>query len=146
MVCYGALQEQATMLIYKAQERRAERTGNQVLRRVFQLVSRDEAAHMGWYRRLFMFHLAEDRDGSLRDLAHVIAHFKMPGLPLIPNYEERLGTEGVGITPAEFLEFGLYPTLRFFGTTRRELMRVGKLKPSHDEPAKERLALAAEHS
>lgn len=126
MACYGALQEQATLLIYKAQQRRAEQRGNHVLAKIYALVSRDEAAHMGWYRRLIKFHMEEDREGTLLDLGHVIRHFEMPGVALIPEYEHRLGTEGVGITPAEFLQYGVFPTLRFFGTSRRELYRLAK--------------------
>ena len=33
--------------------------------------------------------LAQDREGTIADLARVLAHFKMPGDGLIPNYRKR---------------------------------------------------------
>jgi len=65
--------------------------------------------------------LDEDRNGTLADLAFVIANFKMPGDGLIPDYQERLRTTGAGISARAFLERGLLPTLRTLGTTRAEL-------------------------
>jgi acyl-[acyl-carrier-protein] desaturase len=52
MACYGALQEAATFLAYKAQKDQAIRDGDKVLEAIFALVSRDEAAHAGFYREI----------------------------------------------------------------------------------------------
>jgi acyl-[acyl-carrier-protein] desaturase len=121
MFCYGALQEAATHLAYKAQRDRANREGNEVLQAIFSYVSRDEAAHAGFYRTMIEIELAEDRVGTIADLAHVIARFKMPGDGLIPDYQERLRSSGAGISTRLFLEQALLPTLRTLGTNRAEL-------------------------
>jgi hypothetical protein len=92
-----------------------------VLEAIFSYVSRDEAAHAGFYRAMIQLELSEDRDGTIADLAHVISRFKMPGDGLIPNYQERLRTSGAGISTRLFVEHGLLPTLRTLGTSRNEL-------------------------
>jgi acyl-[acyl-carrier-protein] desaturase len=124
MVCYGALQEMATYLIYAAQRDKHEREGNQVLQNVFRLVARDEAAHLGFYRKVLRFELEDNRQDTLEDLAHVVAHFRMPGVDLIPDYHRRLQEEGVGLTSQDFLRLGIFPTLKSVGTTRVELMQA----------------------
>jgi acyl-[acyl-carrier-protein] desaturase len=124
MACYGALQEAATFLAYKAQKDKAMSEGDKVLEAIFFFLSRDEAAHAGFYRAAVELELDEDRDGTLADLASVIANFKMPGDGLIPEYQERLRTTGAGISARTFLERGLLPTLRTLGTTRAELKGV----------------------
>jgi len=121
MVCYGALQEAATYLAYKAQKDKANRAGDKVLEAIFFYVSRDEAAHAGFYRAMIELELAEDRTGTIADLAYVISRFKMPGDGLIPDYQERLRTSGGGISTRQFLEHGLFPTLKTLGTSRAEL-------------------------
>src|SRR5260370_36141737 len=121
MACYGALQEAATYLAYKAQKDLAREEGDPVLEAIFTYVSRDEAAHAGFYRAIIQLELSEDREGTITDLAHVISQFKMPGDGLIPNYQERLRTSGAEISTRLFVEHGLPPTLRTLGTSRDEL-------------------------
>jgi acyl-[acyl-carrier-protein] desaturase len=121
MVCYGALQEAATYLAYKAQKDKAVNEGDKVLEAIFFYLSRDEAAHAGFYRTAVELELAEDRSGTLADLAYVVANFKMPGDGLIPGYQERLRTSGAGISTRAFVERGLLPTLKTLGTSRAEL-------------------------
>ncbi len=121
MACYGALQEAATYLAYKAQKDLAAIEGNEVLQAIFTHVSRDEAAHAGFYRAVVELEMAEDRPGTLADLAYVIARFKMPGDGLIDDYQERLRTTGAGISTRIFLQRGLFPTLKTLGTSRAEL-------------------------
>lgn len=121
MACYGALQEAATYLAYKAQKDKARSEGDTVLEAIFGYVGTDEAAHAGFYRTLVEIELSEDRQGTVADLAYVISRFKMPGDGLIPNYQERLRTSGAGISTREFVERGLLPTLKTLGTTRAEL-------------------------
>ena len=65
--------------------------------------------------------MAEDRVGTLADLAFVLANFKMPGDGLIPNYHENLRIGGGGITPRAFLTRAVFPLLKQLGTTRDEL-------------------------
>ncbi len=121
MACYGALQEAATYLAYKAQKDRAIREGDKVLEAIFAFVSRDEAAHAGFYRAMARIELEADRPGTIADLALVVAHFQMPGVGLIPNYTERLRDSNAGISARHFVEHALFPTLKMLGTTRAEL-------------------------
>jgi acyl-[acyl-carrier-protein] desaturase len=121
MACYGTLQEIATYLAYKAQKDKAAREGDKVREAIFYYVSRDEAAHAGFYRAAVDIEMAEDRPGTLADLAHVVANFKMPGDGLIPDYQERLRTSGAGISTRTFVQRGLLPTLKTLGTTTAEL-------------------------
>ncbi len=121
MCCYGALQEAATYLAYRAQKDRAELEHDPTLEAIFFLVSRDEAAHAGFYREMIAIEMVEDRTGTLADLAHVIANFKMPGDGLIPNYHENLRIGGGGISPRLFLTRALLPLLKHLGTSSAEL-------------------------
>ncbi len=121
MTCYGALQESATYLAYKAQKDRAELENDKTLETIFFFVSRDEAAHAGFYREMLALELAEDRSGTLADIAMVIANFKMPGDGLIPHYQEHLRIGGGGISARQFFQRAVLPTLKYLGTTRDEL-------------------------
>ena len=121
MSCYGALQESATYLAYRAQKDRAEVEKDATLEAIFFLLSRDEAAHAGFYRSMIEIEMDDDRTGTLSDLAYVIANFKMPGDGLIPNYHENLRIGGGGITPRAFLTRAVFPLLKQLGTSRDEL-------------------------
>ena len=129
MYCYGALQEGATYVAYKAQKDKAELEGDTVLKAIFTVVAGDEAAHAGFYRKLIEIELAADHDATIRDLAHVLANFKMPGDGLIPHYHERLRVGGGGISARQFMEGVVLSTLRSLGITRAEL----KLAKARDQ-------------
>jgi acyl-[acyl-carrier-protein] desaturase len=135
MACYGAIQEAATYLAYKAQKDKAQREGDPVLQTIFSFVSRDEAAHAGFYRTMIELELSEDRVGTIADLAYVISQFKMPGDGLIPDYQERLRSSGAGISTRLFLEHGLLPMLRTLGTGRAELKTALRRTASTEEAA-----------
>ncbi len=124
MTCYGALQEAATYLIYEAQKKKAREEGDELLEQIFFYISRDEAAHQGFYKKVLIYELEDDREGTLADLAHVVFNFVMPGVALIPEYERRLAVDGVGITPQHFLNRGIFPLLKSVGTSRQELIRI----------------------
>ena len=143
MTCYGALQEAATYLIYRAQRERAAQEGDEVLKTLYFYVSRDEAAHMGFYRQVLQFEAAEDRQGTLEDLAHVLHNFRMPGVGLIPGYDERLLVEGIGVTPQVFLELGVYPTLRKLGVSRTELVKARRSMLARTAAAREEAGAGA---
>jgi acyl-[acyl-carrier-protein] desaturase len=148
MNCYGALQESATYLIYAAQREKARRNGNEVLDKIYFLISRDEAAHRGFYQKLLQFELEEDREGALEDLAKVAFNFQMPGVGLIPEYDERLKVLGVGISPQYFLQHGIFPLLRAVGTDRAELIKANRRARAKDvapvEQEGEELAVAGD--
>jgi acyl-[acyl-carrier-protein] desaturase len=139
---YGSFQEVATYHIYSQQRQKAIREGNTVLERIMQLVGADEAAHAGFYRNAVAIYMEEDPQGTLEDLARIVMTFEMPGAPLIPNYEQRVLTEGVGLTKRQFLEFAIFPTIRHFGTTRSELLRA--MRQIREKEAAEKAALERE--
>jgi acyl-[acyl-carrier-protein] desaturase len=123
---YGALQELATYHIYHQQYQKAAREGNEVLKQVLHLVARDEAAHCGFYRNVVAFDLEDDPEGAMIDLAQVVSKFQMPGAALIPDYEQRVLVEGVGLTREQFMQSALFPTLKRFGVSRSDIVRVNR--------------------
>jgi acyl-[acyl-carrier-protein] desaturase len=128
MACYGALQEGATYIAYKAQRERARLAEDPVLAAIFHLVGRDEAAHGGFYRAVMGLELLEDRAGTVADLALALAEFKMPGDGLITDYRERLTLSGAGISARTFFEHVVCPLLTMLCIERRELKEA--MRPS----------------
>lgn len=124
MSCYGALQEGATYTAYNIQKTRARDAGDEVLESIFFLLGRDEAAHAGFYRSLVQLELADDRDATIADLAHVLANFKMPGVGLIPNYLERLHSSGAALSARMFFQRVVWPLLTTLEISRHELKNV----------------------
>jgi acyl-[acyl-carrier-protein] desaturase len=130
MTCYGALQECATFLNYRNQFKKAQEEGDEVLEKIYFYVSRDEGAHMGFYIKVLQFELEDDREGTLDDLAHVVYHFQMPGIGLVPEYDQRLKVDGVVISSQQFLEKGVFPLLKAVGTSRQEIVKLFRKKAS----------------
>jgi acyl-[acyl-carrier-protein] desaturase len=127
MTLYGAIQESATLLIYKKQQALAKREGATVIEEIYSKISRDEAAHAWFYRNVVELEMQEDRDGTLIDLAHVFANFKMPGVGLVPNYDSRIEVmRDAGIDRGAFLTKVWFPMLKSIGTNRAELGRVSR--------------------
>lgn len=143
MTCYGALQESATYLIYQAQKEKAKQEGAELLETLFFLISRDEAAHHGFYKKVIQLEIEDDREGAIADLAHVIANFKMPGVGLIPGYDERLKTAGVAISSDHFLQQGIFPLLKALGTSRREIITTLQKKRVLEAEAREKVSAPA---
>jgi acyl-[acyl-carrier-protein] desaturase len=145
MSCYGALQEGATYVAYRAQKDKAEAEGDAVLKAIFTNVASDEAAHAGFYRRVVEIELAADREATIGDFAHVLANFKMPGDGLIPHYHERLKIGGGGITARQFMEGVVLSTMRSLGITRPELKSATAHNasiPASDTDARDLMASA----
>lgn len=128
MTCYGTLQETATYLAYKAQKERAELENDKPLEAIFFFISRDEAAHAGFYREMLQYEMADDRSGTIADLAMVIANFRMPGDGLIPNYQENLKIGGGGLSSRQFFMRAVLPMLKQIGTTRDELKSAAAIE------------------
>jgi acyl-[acyl-carrier-protein] desaturase len=124
MACFGALQEGATYLAYRAQKECARCAGNQVLEAIFHFVGRDEAAHGGFYRAMIETELSKDHQGTVADLANVLCTFKMPGDGLIPNYRQRLQMSGAGVSPRVFLEHVVRPLLSGLRISRHEFKQA----------------------
>ncbi|MFD2415480.1 acyl-ACP desaturase [Amycolatopsis pigmentata] len=129
MVCYGALQEKTTWMIYRHQLAAARKAGDELLASIYRFISRDEAAHGGFYLDVIESCLAEDRPGTIADLWHVFSHFTMPAYDLVPDYTDRVRVmRSVGIDRAVFLREVFLPVLSRVGVTRRELAAVSALR------------------
>jgi acyl-[acyl-carrier-protein] desaturase len=125
MVVYGALQEKVTWMSYRRQRERAELRGDVVMSEICRFIARDEAAHSDFYQKALVASLQEDRDGTLRDMAHVLRHFRMPAEDLVPDYEERTRVMGgTGLSREVFFRDVLLPVLKKIGVDRRDLVRA----------------------
>jgi acyl-[acyl-carrier-protein] desaturase len=123
MVCYGALQEKATWMIYQKQKVAANAAGDTLLAAVYQRIARDEAAHGAFYQDVLALCVEEDRAGSLDDLALVVRGFTMPAYDLLDDYDERVAVmRTAGVDSAAFLAEVVLPILRRIGSGRRELL------------------------
>lgn len=126
MTAYGAIQEQATLMMYRHQRSLARARGDNVLADIYNHICKDEAAHAEFYRRVVSLELEEDREGTVSDIAKVFAHFRMPGSDLVPDYAVR--TEVMrktgGVDRTVFLKEVWFPTLRKLGITRQETTRA----------------------
>ena len=124
MTCYGAIQEATTLLMYSKQMETAKRLDDHVLATIYSYVRRDEAAHAGFYREVLRLEMEEDREGTLRDLAYVFRHFQMPGVHLVPNYDDRIKhMRDAGVDRYVFMREVWFRLLSQIGTSRRELCR-----------------------
>jgi acyl-[acyl-carrier-protein] desaturase len=127
MTAYGALQEMATFVIYKKQQKLAEASGNEVLANVYKLIAKDEMAHCRFYERMMELHLDDDREGTLKDLAIVFRSFRMPAFDLVPDYDARVEVmRTAGIDRGVFLTEIWAPVLKSLKLTRHDLPRLWK--------------------
>jgi acyl-[acyl-carrier-protein] desaturase len=123
MTIYGCFQEMATFVIYVKQEQRSKEVGDECLATIFRLNARDEIAHCRFYQDVVKVLLEEDREGTLRDVAHVARNFEMPGVKIVPDYEERVRVmrEEGRVDRAVFLQKVFFPVLKYLEITRQEL-------------------------
>ena len=126
MTIYGCFQEQATFVIYVKQEQRAKELGDECLSTIFRLNARDEIAHCRFYEDVVRVLLEEDRPGTLRDIAFVAKHFQMPGVGIVPNYEDRVAVmrEEGKVDRGVFLQKVFFPVLKYLEVTRQELQEA----------------------
>src|SRR5260370_19404986 len=94
MSCYGALQESATYLAYRAQKDRAQLEDDATLEAIFLLASPDEAAHSVFYRSMTEIETDDDPARTLAVLSYVTANFKMPAAGSPPNHNQNLRVGG----------------------------------------------------
>ena len=140
MTCYGMIQEQATFLIYCKHREMAKQAGDNCLYTIYNYIARDEVAHTRFYQNVLGVLMEEDREGTLADLAHVFANFRMPGVNLVPDYDERiLHMREAGIDRKVFIRKVYLPLLKLLGVTRHEMLaaqrkaieaRQDKLQPN----------------
>ncbi len=126
MTVYGCFQEMATFVIYVRQEQNAKSSGDECLATIFRLNARDEIAHCRFYEDVVKVLLEEDRVGTLKDIAHVAKHFEMPGVGIVPDYEERIQVmrEEGKVDRGVFLQKVFFPVLKYLDVTRQELQEV----------------------
>ncbi len=142
MTCYGMIQEQATFLIYCKHREMARQAKDECLWNIYNYVARDEVAHARFYQGVLKVLLEEDREGTLADLAHVFANFRMPGVNLVPDYDERiLKMREAGIDRKIFIRKVYLPTLKLLGVTRHDML--GAQRKALEERAQARASSPA---
>jgi acyl-[acyl-carrier-protein] desaturase len=130
MTIYGALQEMTTFVIYKKQQRLAERLDHQVLADIYRIIARDEMAHTQYYEMILKHYLDEDREGCLNDLGYVFYNFTMPAHDLLPDYDSRVALmRNAGIDRSVFVSEVCAPLLKGLQLTRHDLPRAKKVTP-----------------
>ncbi len=135
MTLYGALQEMTTFASFKKQEAVAKQRGDALLARIYDVVARDEMAHAGFYIKVCRMLLEDDGEATRADLAHVIHHFRMPAIDLVPDWERHeAAMREAGLDRPAFLTEVLFPLLRRLGVDRRELPRVTQAATSPVNP------------
>jgi acyl-[acyl-carrier-protein] desaturase len=124
MTCYGVVQEQATFVIYCKHRDFAKRENDACLEKIYDYIARDEIAHTRFYQEVVTALLEEDREGTLADLAKVFAEFRMPGVDLVPDYDERiLQMRGQGGVDRDLFIRKVYlPVLKFLNVSRHEML------------------------
>ncbi|MGH7284419.1 MAG: acyl-ACP desaturase [Polyangiaceae bacterium] len=144
MTIYGCFQEMATFVIYVKQEARAKEVGDECLASIFRYNARDEIAHCRFYEDVVKVLLEEDRAGCLCDIAHVAKHFQMPGVGIVPNYEDRIKImrEEGKVDRAIFLQKVFFPVLKYLGVTRQELQEAAYNERHRAAPAETKAAAA----
>jgi len=141
MTIYGCFQEMSTFVIYVKQEQRAKDVGDECLATIFRLNARDEIAHCRFYQDVVKVLLEEDREGTLRDIAHVAKNFKMPGVGIVPDYEARIAVmrEEGKVDRAVFLQKVFFPVLKYLEITRQDLLQASS-HPASGDPRSENAA------
>jgi acyl-[acyl-carrier-protein] desaturase len=101
----------------------AKAYGDECLATIFRLNARDEIAHCRFYEDVVKVLLEEDREGTLLDIAHVAKHFQMPGVGIVPDYDERIKVmrEEGKVDRSVFLQKVFFPVLKYLDVTRQEL-------------------------
>lgn len=128
MTIYGSFQEMATFVIYLRHEALAKQYNDEALAAVYRFNARDEIAHAHFYEDVVKVYLEEDREGTLRDIAHVAQHFEMPGVGIVPDYDARIELmRAHGHVDRDiFLQKVYFPVLKYLGVTRQELVDIAK--------------------
>lgn len=102
---------------------RAAAENDECLRTIYDYIARDEIAHTRFYQSVIKVLLEEDREGTLADMAHVFAHFRMPGVDLVPDYDSRiLKMREAGIDRSVFIQKVYMPILKYLGVSRHEML------------------------
>ncbi len=128
MTFYGAIQEQATLMMYKHQLGLARQRQDKVLEVIYAFIAKDEAAHADFYRKVMALEIEEARDDSILDMALVFSKFRMPGVGLVPDYDSRTDVmrKSGGVDRGVFFKEVWFPTLKKLGVSREEVTQAQK--------------------
>jgi acyl-[acyl-carrier-protein] desaturase len=132
MMVYTVFQELSTGLNYKNLRRKVIAQNDPALATALSFVARDESAHYQFFQDGVKLYMKEDRDGTLADIRHVLAGFRMPAHDLIPDWEHR-GKVIVGekiFSDRIFYKDIMRPVLAVLGTSRKELQELGEADPA----------------
>ena len=126
MTIYGMFQELATFVIYCRHEKLAQKYSDPALATVYRLNARDEIAHARFYEDVVRVYLEWDREGTVQDLAHVAHQFRMPGVGIVPDYDQRIEVmrEEGNMDRDVFLKKVYFPIIKRLEVTRQELVRA----------------------
>ncbi|MCG3195666.1 MAG: hypothetical protein GHCLOJNM_00133 [bacterium] len=148
MIIYTMFQELATGMNYRKLRERALEAGDEALGTALQFLTKDEAAHHSFFRDGVKIFMDEDRDGTLCDLAEVLANFEMPAQEVIPDWEsrgKRIVAEKI-FSDRIFLRHVVRPILNNLDVTREELKELSKstkqVDPEAEDPYADSLAVA----
>jgi len=128
---YTTFQELSTGLNYRNLRKRAIEQNDPALATALSHIARDESAHYQFFQDGVKLHMKEDRDGTLEDIKHVLAQFRMPAHDLIPDWEVR-GKTIIGqkvFSDRIFFREIMRPILSLLGTSRSELEELGRVNP-----------------
>jgi acyl-[acyl-carrier-protein] desaturase len=131
MMIYTTFQELSTGLNYRNLRRKAIEQHDPALATALSFIARDESAHYQFFQDGVKLYMQADRDGTLRDIAWVLARFRMPAQDLIPDWEHR-GQVIVGqkiFSDRIFFKDIMRPVLSVLGTSRDELKALAKDTP-----------------
>jgi acyl-[acyl-carrier-protein] desaturase len=138
MTFYGCVQEMATFVIYVKHRDRAAAENDDCLRTIYDHIARDEIAHCRFYQSVIKVLMEEDRPGTLADMAHVFANFKMPGVDLVPDYDSRiLKMREAGIDRGVFIQKVYLPILKYLGVTRHDMLEAQRAAIDHKHDAEQ---------
>jgi len=141
MTFYGCVQEMATFVIYVKHRERAAQEGDECLREIYDYIARDEIAHTRFYQGVIKVLLEEDREGTLADMAHVFANFEMPGVGLVPDYDERiLKMREAGIDRSVFIQKVYLPILKYLNVSRHDMLAAQRKVLDAKHAEKDKLA------
>jgi len=89
MLIYALFQELATQLNYVNLSKQTAAAKDPALQRILLLIAGDEGNHHKAFVSCVREHLLSDREGTLRDIAHVLSNFEMPAHDQIPGWDRR---------------------------------------------------------
>lgn len=89
MLVYTLFQELATQHSYLGVSKLTAPAADPALQRLLLLIAGDEGNHHKLFVSCVAEHLQRDREGTLDDIAFVLANFAMPAHGQIPGWEER---------------------------------------------------------